>query len=150
MSKRARRRRNPQQGPALSAPRPASPPAPANPDRLLLDVIAGGDLDHSLHPLADAINAPLHLLHTVCAASALAELCVGDEVRVNHTVKPRYLHGARGRIIDVDDQNATVCLHRPIGRFTSGQICCPPLALDRHHPAVPSTSPLGHESRPAR
>jgi len=142
MSKRARRRRNPQQGPALSAPRPASPPAPANPDRLLLDVIADGDLDHSLHALAYAINARLLLLHnTVRAASALAEPRVGDEVRVNHTVKPRYLHGARGRIIDVDDQNATVCLHRPIGRFTSGQIRCPPLALDRLHPAVPSTSP---------
>lgn len=114
-------------------------------------MIADGDLDHSLHALAYAINARLHLLHnTVRAASALAEPRVGDEVRVNHTVKPRYLHGARGRIIDVDDQNATVCLHRPIGCFTSGQICCPPLALDRHHPAVPSTSPLGHESRPAR
>ena len=135
MSKRARRRTNGQQRPALPAPRsPSSPPPTADPDRLLLDAIADGELDHSLHALADAINARLHLLHTVKAASALAQLCVGDEVRINHTVKPRYLHGAHGRVIDLDDHTATVCLHRPIGRFTSGQIRCPPLALDRLHP----------------
>ena len=135
MSKRARRRTNGQQRPALPAPRPAaSPPPAADPDRLLLDVIADGDLDHSLRSLTDAINARLHLLHTVKAANALAQLCVGDEVRINHTVKPQYLHGAHGRVIDIDDHTATICLHRPIGRFTSGQIRCPPLALDRLHP----------------
>ena len=80
-------------------------------------------------------GARLHLLHTVQAATALAQLCVGDEVRINHTVKPRYLHGARGRVIDLDDHTATVCLHRPIGRFTSGQIRCSALALDRLNPA---------------
>ena len=64
----------------------------------------------------------------------MAALCVGDEVRINHTVKPQYLRGAHGRIIDLDDHTATVCLHRPIGRFTSGHIRCPPLALDRLHP----------------
>ena len=134
MSKRARRRTNGQQRPALPAPRRSSGPPPTNPDRLLLDAIADGELDHSLHALADAIDARLHLLHTVKAASALAHLCVGDEVRINHTVKPQYLHGAHGRVIDLDDHTATVCLHRPIGRFTSGQIRCPPLALDRLHP----------------
>jgi len=131
MSKRSRRRNNGQR-PALQAPRPpADPPTSIDPERLLLDAIADGELDHSLHALADAVHARLHLLHTVQAATALAQLCVGDEVRINHTVKPRYLHGARGRVIDLDDHTATVCLHRPIGRFTSGQIRCPPLALDR-------------------
>ena len=136
MSKRAHRRRNntPTQ-PALPAPRPTTspPPEPADPERLLLDAIADGELDHSLHALADA---RLHLLHTVQAATALAQLCIGDEVRINHTVKPRYLHGAHGRVIDLNDHTATVCLHRPIGRFTSGQIRCPPLALDRLNPAA--------------
>lgn len=138
MGKRSRRHNNGQQRPALPGPHPSSgPPPTSDPDRLLLDAIADGDLDHSLHALADAINARLNLLHTVQAATQLAQLCVGDEVRINQTVKPRYLHGARGRIIDLDERHASVCLHRPIGRFTSGQIRCPPPALDRLHPTTP-------------
>jgi hypothetical protein len=135
MGKRSRRPTSPKQRAALSAPRPASGPQPAgDPARLLLDAIAEGELDHSLHAIADAVNARRHLLHTVKAATALAQLCVGDEVRINHTVSPKYLHGVCGRVIDLDDDSATVCLHRPVGRFTSGHIRCPPLALDRLHP----------------
>jgi hypothetical protein len=132
MSKRARRR-NSSPRPSLPASRRASDhhPTTTGRSRPCADVIADGEFDHSLHALVDAIQARLHLLHTVKAATALAHLTVGDEVRINHNVKPRYLHGAHGRIIDLDHQTATVCLHRPIGRFTSGQIRCPPLALDR-------------------
>ena len=89
----------------------------------------------SLHALADAVHARLHLLHTVQHANALAQLCVGDEVRINHTIKPRYLHDVCGRIIDIQGHDITVCLHRPIGRFTSGQIRCSALALERVSPA---------------
>ncbi len=90
MSKRTRRRSNGQQRPALPAPGPSSGPPPTiDPDRLLLDAIADGELDHSLHALADAIDARRHLLHTVKAATALAQLCVGDQVRINHTVSPK-------------------------------------------------------------
>jgi hypothetical protein len=105
-------------------------------ERPLLDAIAAGDLDDHLTALADAIGARHHLLHTVRSAAALAELCVGDDVRINHTVSPRYLHGLHGRVIALDDQTATICLHRPVGRFTSGEIRCPPLALDRLPPAA--------------
>jgi hypothetical protein len=144
MSKRARRRnhRPAANRPAPPTPRPTgpqqpaiSPAAPVTPERLLLDQVADGALDHSLHALADAIHARQHLLHTVQAATALAQLCVGDVVCINHTIKPHYLCGAQGRIVDLDDHTATVCLHRPIGRFTSGRIRCPPLALDRLAPA---------------
>lgn len=141
MSKPRRRKTSPQQRPALPARSAAAsaPPTPADPDRLLLDAIADGELDHSLSALAEAIHARLHLLHTVGAATALAELCVGDEVRINHTVKPRYLHGVCGRVIDIDDREVTVCLHHPVGRFTSGHIRCSALALDRLNPA-PTTN----------
>lgn len=70
-------------------------------------------------------------MHTVRSATALARLCVGDHVRVNHKISPRYLHGLHGKIIDLDDERATVCLHRPVGRFHSGEIRCPPLTLDK-------------------
>jgi hypothetical protein len=141
MGRRSRpRRTRPQRHPPLPAPTSTATalPPPADPDRLLLDAIADGELDHSLSALADAIHARLHLLQTVRAATALAALCIGDEVRINHTVKPRYLHGVLGRIIDIEGQDVTVCLHRPVGRFTSGCIRCSALALERLS-AAPAT-----------
>lgn len=135
MGKRSRRHSRPQlpHGAPTTAHAPTA--APAGPERSLLDAIAAGDLDDHLGALADAIGARMHLLHTVEHANALAQLCVGDEVRINNTVRPRYLHGTHGRIIDIQGHDITVCLHRPIGRFTSGQIHCSALALDRLNPA---------------
>jgi hypothetical protein len=101
------------------------------PERSLLDAIAAGELDSHLTAIADAVNARRHLLHTVRSASALAELCIGDVVRINHTVSPQYLHGAYATVVAIDDRTATVQLRRPVGRFRSGQIRCPALALDR-------------------
>jgi hypothetical protein len=129
MGKRSRRHHRPQI-PAGAPTTPTTTP-PAGPERSLLDAIAAGDLDDHLSALADAIHARHHLLHTVRSATALAALCVGDEVRINHTVKPRYLHGLHGRVIDIQGHDVTVCLHRPVGRFTSGHIRCAALALER-------------------
>ncbi|MCA1681324.1 MAG: hypothetical protein LC777_21460, partial [Actinobacteria bacterium] len=73
MGKRSRRPTSPKQRAALPAPRPPSatprPPLPADPDRLLLDAIADGELDHHLTALADAVNARRHLLDTVKSAT---------------------------------------------------------------------------------
>ncbi|MEJ7798282.1 MAG: hypothetical protein WKF42_07255 [Solirubrobacteraceae bacterium] len=52
MGKRSRRPNNPKQRTALPAPTAGARPTP-DPDRLLLDAIADGELDHSLHALAD-------------------------------------------------------------------------------------------------
>ena len=118
--------------------RPATSQPLAGPEaeRLLLDAIADGELDHSLHAVADAVHARLALLQTVKAASALAHLNVGDVVRFTDKVRPRYLSGAQGNIVAVDERDATVLLSRPIGRFSSGQIRCSPLALERIAPAA--------------
>lgn len=133
MGKRSRRRVQPQlPAPAADAqtkPPPAS--APADPQRSLLEAIAAGELDEHLSALADAVHARHRLAHTVRSQTALAALCVGDDVRINHTISPRYLHGLRGRIVEIDDERATVCLHRPVGRFHTGEIRCPPLTLDK-------------------
>jgi hypothetical protein len=105
-------------------------------ERLLLDAIADGELDDHLTALAEAVDARRRLLHTVRSATALAVLCVGDEVRINHAVSPRYLAGLQGTVIEVDDHAATIRLPRPVGRFSTGQVRCPPLALDRLTGAV--------------
>jgi hypothetical protein len=133
MGKRSRRRGQPQRpAPPAAQTTPPRPAFPAvDPDRSLLDAIAAGELDDHLTALGDAVHARHHLLHTVRSATALAQLCVGDDVRINHTISPRYLHGLHGTIIDLDDERATVCLHRPVGRFHTGEIRCPPLGLDK-------------------
>ncbi len=119
------------------APAPALPPEPAAvPADMLLDQIAAGELDPHLTAIAEAIRARFDLLQTVNSAKALAQLNLGDRVRINHHASPRYLHGIQGTIVHLDDQSATVCVHRAIGRFKSGEIRCPPLVLDRLPPAT--------------
>jgi hypothetical protein len=134
MSKRSHQSRTPRRSPPTRNGIPHSEPPGAQPaqrERLLLEAIADGELDDHLGALADAVHARRHLLHTVRTATALADLCVGDQVRINTTIKPRYLHGVHGKIIDIDEESATICMHRPIGRFHSGHIRCPPLALEK-------------------
>jgi hypothetical protein len=100
-------------------------------ERMLLDAIADGQLDDHLTALADAVDARRRLLHTVRSATALATLCVGDHVRITHDVSPRYLAGLQGTIVDVDDHTATILLPQAVGRFSTGQVRCPPLALEK-------------------
>jgi hypothetical protein len=100
-------------------------------ERSLLDAIADGALDAHLAALAEAVDARRRLLHTVRSATALATLCVGDRVRINDAVSPRYLAGRQGTVVNIDDYTATVRLPRPVGRFSTGEIRCPPLALER-------------------
>jgi Transposase IS66 family len=137
VSKRSRRRpRNPSPGSPPRRPAPAtSPPLPA--ERLLLDQIAAGELDPHLTAIADAVHARQQLLETINSAKALAMLNIGDRVRFNHHTRPQYLRGVEGVVIELDQHTATVCIHQPVGRFHSGEIRqCPPLLLDRLHPAA--------------
>jgi hypothetical protein len=138
MSKRSRRRARSQPQPQLPPPRPAtSPPRnPPDPERLLLDQIAAGVLDPHLVAIAEAVHARHELLRTINSQKALAMLNVGDRVRINHHASPRYLHGIDGVVVELDEHTATVCVHRPIGRFKSGEIRCPPLVLDRLNAAA--------------
>jgi hypothetical protein len=139
VSRRSRRRTRPQQRQLPAGPSPASEPQrpPAEPERLLLDQIAAGELDPHLTAIVDAIHARHELLETINSAKALAMLNVGDRVRFNHHTRPQYLRGVQGVVIELDQHTATVCVHQPIGRFKSGEIHrCAPLLLDRLHPAA--------------
>jgi hypothetical protein len=100
-------------------------------ERSLLDAIAGGELDDHLGALAAAIDARRHVLHTIDSSNVLAALCIGDRVRVNDRISPRYLAGLDGTVIEIDDHAATIRLELPIGRFRSGRVRCPPLALEK-------------------
>jgi hypothetical protein len=137
VSKRSRRR--PQHRPPTTRPDPSvavAPPRAPEPERLLLDQIAAGELDAHLVAIAEAVHARRELLHTVDSQKALAMLSVGDRVRINHNASPQYLHGVHGIVTELGDHTALVCVHRPVGRFKSGEIRCPPLVLDRLNPAA--------------
>src|SRR6266540_3516945 len=128
MSRRARR---PQ-------PKPAAPPAvpvvPVDLVQVVVEAIARGELDKELDVLGAVINQRVRLLAAARSMRTLASLRVGDRVRINHTAKPNYLHGQAGTVSGWAGQNVIVQLDQPVGRFTTGELRCPPLVLEPQTP----------------
>jgi hypothetical protein len=124
MSRRARR---PQ-------PRPARPPASVDLVQAVVEAIARGELDQELGVLSAVINQRVRLLATARSMRTLASLRVGDRVRINHNAKPNYLHGQAGTVSGWAGQNVIVQLDQPVGRFTTGELRCPPLVLEPQTP----------------
>jgi hypothetical protein len=121
MSRRARR---PRPGPA----RPQA--APVDLVQAVVEAIARGELDDELAVLGAVINQRVRLLATAQSMTTLASLRVGDRVRINHSAKPNYLHGRAGTVSGWAGQNVIVQLDQPAGRFTTGELRCPPLVLE--------------------
>ena len=95
----------------------------------VVEAIARGELDQELAVLGAVINQRLRLLATARSMTALASLRVGDRVRINHSAKPNYLNGQAGTVTGWAGQKV-VQLDRPVGRFTTGELRCPPLVLE--------------------
>ena len=109
----------------------SGPEKSKEPDGLLLDAIAAGTLDDHLVAIADAVHARRELLRTVRAANAISQLCVGDHVRFNHQVRPRYLEYEHGVITEIEDRCVAGAPLAPGSAVPSGELRCPPLALQR-------------------
>jgi hypothetical protein len=134
MSRTARRSAPPRRAALPSAhERELFERSPVSPERSLLESIASGELDLHLPAIARAIDARLHLLHTMESRDAGGPPRGGGRGRPGGPgrARPRYLQGLHATVVDVDEQTATISLARPIGRFTSGTVRCPPLVLDR-------------------
>jgi ribosomal protein L21E len=86
-------------------------------------------LDEELGVLGAVINQRVRLLATARSMRTLASLRVGDRVQINHSAKPNYLHGRAGTVTGWAGQNVVVQLDRPVGRFVTGELRCPPLVL---------------------
>jgi hypothetical protein len=131
MSSRARRPRRP-----LAAVPPPTTPPPGGADtaaniQALVERIQAGELDAELPVLAAAIAERQQLLAAAQALITRASLRVGNRVRINHRARPLYLHGHTGTVAGFYGQSVIVRLDQPVGRFVTGELRCPPLALDR-------------------
>jgi hypothetical protein len=115
------------------AHRPQLPRPQAGPIDLVqavVEAIARGELDQELGVLGAVINQRVRLLATARSMRTLASLRVGDRVQINHSAKPNYLHGRAATVTGWAGQNVVVQLDQSVGRFTSGELRCPPLILE--------------------
>ncbi|MDP9074656.1 MAG: hypothetical protein M3N98_10870 [Actinomycetota bacterium] len=92
--------------------------------------ISGGDLDDDLDKLIVAMNGRVRVLDAMATSRARLRLHIGDRVRLNDKVSPRYLIGQTGEIHEITDDYIVVCLDHPVGRFKSGHIRCAPTGLE--------------------
>lgn len=116
---------------APGQPAPAPEPEPTIDVTELAERIAAGDLDEELRELAPVIIQRLRLISSADRVAALAGFNVGDRVRINHLVRPLYLHEACGTVEGLLGQQVLVCLDHPIGRFLNRRVRCAPQALDK-------------------
>lgn len=134
MSSRARRPRRP----LAAVPPTTLPPGGADTAaagiQALVERIHAGELDAELPMLAAAIAERQQLLAAAHSLITRASLRVGDRVRINHRARPLYLHGQVGTVAGFYGQGVIVRLDQPVGRFVTGELRCPPLALDRLRP----------------
>jgi hypothetical protein len=134
MSSRARRPRRPLAAVSPPTPPPGGATTAAAGIQALVERIHVGELDAELPVLAAAIAERQQLLAAAQALITRASLRVGDRVRINHRARPLYLHGQVGTVAGFYGQSVIVRLDQPVGRFVTGELRCPPLALDRPGP----------------
>ena len=126
------RRRRPQSGTRTSPPPAASPPTRALADDVeaIIEAIADGELDLWVEALAEVVSQRLELLRAARDAVLMATLRTGDRVRINHSARPLYLHGRPATVVGLAGDLVVVRLDQPVGRFTNGEVRCPPGVLE--------------------
>ena len=108
----------------------STPGVDAQQIQLLIGLIATGGLDEHLPTIQAAIGERHHHRQRAQSNQAAAWIEIGDRVRLGHDIRPLYLHGATGTVTGWAGQRVVVQLDEPTGRFTTGQIRCPPLGLE--------------------
>jgi hypothetical protein len=101
---------------------------------VLIARIAAGELDGELPVLAAAVAERQQLLAAARSILTRVSLAIGDRVRINHSARPLYLHGQVGTVTGFYNATVIVQLDVPVGRFVTGELRCPPLALEPLRP----------------
>jgi ribosomal protein L21E len=81
--------------------------------------IKKGLLDNSLDDLYEAISARRKRI----ARDLFHDLRVGDTVQINEHIKPKYMVGQTGTVVDKRQSKVEVEFDRPMGRFGQRVIC---------------------------
>lgn len=111
--------------------RPLASPWPIANLGALRRAIAAGLLDDDMAVVIDAVNRRIATVADERRRAALATFALNDRVRFASNAKPQYLQGATGAIHELYDDKIVVCLDRPLGKFKSGHVRCPPEVLER-------------------
>lgn len=96
--------------------------------REALDIIGEMSLEQ-LNQVIPLFNTAIKKSRAVNNAKALAELQVGDRVRLGG-LKPAYLNGCRGIIVKFNPTRVQVKID-PIGKFSSGTVIVSPASLTK-------------------
>lgn len=130
MSNRRRRSRQhtSQNGGVAVSPRPT--PLSKGGTETLIGLIATGAFDDDLPTLMRMIRERQRQVAQAHSVEALGRLRVGDRVRISAAIRPQYLRGALGTVAGWSGQRVRVLLDTPIGRFTAGEVSCPPLGVE--------------------
>ncbi|MGH2708105.1 MAG: hypothetical protein ACRDJK_07395 [Actinomycetota bacterium] len=96
----------------------------------IIDAIANGELDLHVEALAEVASRRVERLRAAREAVLMATLRTGDRVQINHSARPLYLHGQPATVIGLAQDTVVVRLDRPVGRFTNGEVRCPPGVLE--------------------
>lgn len=89
------------------------------------DIVAG-KLDDCLNILAEAIAFRRERLN----AKKMNSFNIGDKVKFNNSVKPKYLRGIQATITNVRRKRIEIKLDYSIGRFAS-RITCPVSLIEK-------------------
>ena len=95
--------------------------------RAIKTAIYGGEVDTELDEITDAIQGRKEMLNNAKART----LNVGDRIRFNNSVRPRYLAGSEGVVTGWKRTKIQIRPDDALGRFHGGDINCPVSILDK-------------------
>lgn len=95
----------------------------------MLEKIISGDYDSNLDKIISAVQTRRNILSQI----KFLNFNVGDSIKFNSLVKPRYLIGQNGKIIEKRAKKVTIKLDDPpmAGRFNGGVIVTPVSLLEK-------------------
>lgn len=102
----------------------------------VIAAIKKGRCDDEIMDIAEAVLTRRKYLQSVQALENLRNLDIGDIVRVNDNVKPRYLAGQQGVVVEMSPRRRNglpmllIELSRgPVGKFRTGKVLFSPSSL---------------------
>lgn len=96
-----------------------------------------------LNQLVDYIRQVFKSKRDQDAARVRASLHLGDVVKISGNIKPQYLQGLTGKVVEFKNSRVLVELDRgPVRKFRTGRVLCSPTALKK---LTPADTPLKEE-----